>query len=109
MFLVGQAIELAMKAYLLAKGISLRQLRRDYGHELHRSLRKAKESGLASVVSLSADEEQVVELLDSLYSTKQLQYIVTGAKTFPVFGPLESVTRKLVYAIGPAAGYARGG
>jgi hypothetical protein len=105
MFLVGQSIELALKAYLLAKGVELRQLRRDYGHELHRSLRKAKELGLLNVVALSEEEEGVIELLDSLYSTKQLQYIVTGAKTFPVFGPLESVARKLVYGIGPVVGY----
>jgi hypothetical protein len=32
MFLVGQAIELALKAYLLAKGVELRKLRRYYGH-----------------------------------------------------------------------------
>lgn len=105
MFLVGQAIELALKAYLLAKGVGLRNLRRDYGHELHHSLRKAKELGLGDVVSLSAEEEGIINLLDSLYSTKQLQYIVTGAKTFPVFGPLESVARKLVYGIAPVAGY----
>jgi hypothetical protein len=56
-------------------------------------------------VKLSDEEEQVVDLLDSLYSTKQLQYIVSGAKTFPVFGPLESVTKKLVSGIAPAVGY----
>ena len=105
MFLVGQAIELALKAYLLAKGVELRKLRKDYGHEIHRSLRKAKELGLANVVALSAEEEGVIELLDALYMTKQLQYIVTGAKTFPVFGPLESVARKLVYGIAPFAGH----
>lgn len=105
MFLVGQSIELALKAYLLAKGVELRKLRRDYGHELHRSLRKAKELGLADVVTLSDEEENVLVLLDALYSTKQLQYIITGAKTFPVFGPLESAARKLVYGIAPVAGY----
>jgi len=104
-FLVGQAIELALKAYLLAKGVELPKLRRNYGHELHRSLRKAKELGLVDVVALSAEEEGVLGLLDALYSTKQLQYIVTGAKTFPVFGPLESVARKLIYGIAPVAGY----
>lgn len=104
MFLVGQAIELALKAYLLAKGVKLRKLRR-YGHELHRSLRKAKELGLSDVVVLSSEEEGVLGLLDALYSTKQLQYIVTGAKTFPVFGALESIARKLVYSIAPVAGY----
>jgi hypothetical protein len=107
MFLVGQAVELALKAYLLAKGVGLRQLRRDYGHELHRSLRKAKELGLSDVVPLSPDEEDILSLLDGLYSTKQLQYIVTGAKTFPVFGPLEKVARKLIYGIAPVAGYPR--
>ena len=43
MFLVGQSIELALKAYLLFKGVDLRTLRHDYGHGLHRSLRKAKD------------------------------------------------------------------
>lgn len=105
MFLVGQAIELALKAYLLAKGVEPRELRRDFGHELRRSLRKAKELGLADVVPLSDEEEGILGLLDALYSTKQLQYIVTGAKTFPVFGPLESIARKLVYGIAPIAGY----
>ncbi|GMV60476.1 MAG: hypothetical protein AMXMBFR72_35640 [Betaproteobacteria bacterium] len=105
MFLVGQAIELALKAFLLKKGVELRKLRHNFGHDLHRSLRKAKELGLADVVALSAEEESVLALLDALYSTKQLQYIVTGAKTFPVFGPLEAVGRKLVYGIAPVAGY----
>jgi hypothetical protein len=105
MFLVGQAVELALKAYLLAKGVELRLLRRHYGHELHRSLRKAKELGLADVVPLSDEEEGTLSLLDALYATKQLQYIVTGAKTFPVFGPLESVARKLIYGIAPVAGF----
>ena len=105
MFLIGQAIELALKAYLLAKGVPPKKLRSDYGHELHRSLRKAKELGLSDVVSLSAEEKGIIDLLDDLYSSKQLQYIVTGSKTFPVFGPLESVARKLVYGIAPVAGY----
>ena len=105
MFLIGQALELSLKAYLLSKGVDLRKLRHDYGHGLHRALRKAKEFGLASVVTLTNDEEEVIELLDALYSTKQLQYIVTGAKTFPLFGPLQRVADKLVYGIAPAVGY----
>ena len=105
MFLVGQAVELALKAYLLKKGVTLRKLRRRYGHELHRSLRKAKELGLADVVHLSSEEEGILGLLDALYSTKELQYIVTGAEQFPIVGPLESVARKIVYSIAPVAGY----
>jgi len=105
MFLVGQAIELALKAYLLSQGVPLRQLRREYGHELHRSLRKAKELGLGKIVAISADDEYVLSLLDDLYASKQLQYIVTGAKIFPVFGPLERVALQLIHAVGTSVGY----
>lgn len=105
MFLVGQAMELALKAFLLHKGVELRKLRYDYGHELHRALKKAKELGLYEIVPLTDEEEATVELLNTLYASKQLQYIVSGAKTYPVFGPLETVGRKLVFGIGPVVGY----
>ena len=105
MFLVGQSIELALKAYLVAKGVTLRQLRTDYGHELHRSLRKAKELGLLDVVSLDAEDMNAIELLDHSYASKQLQYIVTGAKTYPVFGPLERAALKLIHGIGAEVGF----
>ena len=105
MFLVGQAIELALKAFLLARGVTLRKLRTDYGHELHRSLRKAKELGLSVLIPLSEEDQHVLDLLDALYSSKQLQYIVTGAKTFPVFGPLQSVALRLICGIGGEVGY----
>lgn len=105
MFLVDQSIELALKAFLASRGIRLRKLRLDYGHKLHRSLRKAKELGLFDLVTLSEEELCVIELLDELYSSKQLQYIITGPKRFPVFGPLERAALKLVHSIGTAVGY----
>jgi hypothetical protein len=105
MFLVGQSIELSLKAYLLSRDVPLRKLRKDYGHALHRSLRKAKELGLLDVVPLTEEDTEAIELLDTLYSTKQLQYIVTGAKTFPVFGPLERVSLKLAHGVGRAVGF----
>ena len=106
LFLVGQSIELGLKAYLLFKGVELRKIRRDYGHDLHRILRKAKELGLVDVVTLTDEDESVINVLDKLYSTKQLQYIVTGAKTFPMFGPLEKVALNLAHGIGRIVGYA---
>lgn len=105
LFLVGQSIELALKAFLLSRGVSLRKLRYDYGHNLHRSLRKAKELGLSALVELAADELSTIEVLDALYSSKQLQYIVTGAKTFPMFGPLQRAALRLVHAVGNDVGF----
>ena len=103
--MVGQAVELALKAFLLSKGVSLRKLRMDYGHKLHRSLRKSKELGLEQVVQLSDEEHSVLALLDDVYSTKQLQYIVTGPKTYPIFGPLARAALKLIHGIGKEVGY----
>lgn len=105
MFLVGQAIELALKSYLLLKGVELSKLRQKYGHDLHRCLRKAKELGLLDTVPLQPDEETAIEILNPLYASKQLQYIVTGAKTFPVFGPLERAAVRLLKGVGEQVGY----
>lgn len=107
LFLAGQSIELALKAYLLFKGISIYDLKsqKKYGHDLHRCLRKAKELGLYQIVRLSAEEEALLELLNALYATKQLQYIVVGEKTFPIFGPLKVATEKLVFNIAKTIGY----
>lgn len=105
LFLVGQSIELVLKAFLLSRGISLRKLRYDYGHNIHRALRKSKELGLFSLVTLTPEQLETIEILDSLYSSKQLQYIVTGSKTFPVFGPLQNATLLLLHAIGSEVGY----
>jgi hypothetical protein len=105
MFLVGQAIELALKAFLLSEGISLRSLRKDYGHELHRLLRKCKELSFQPLLQLSDSEVNVLELLDALYASKQLQYIVTGSKVFPVFGPLQGVALRLIHGVGEHVGY----
>ena len=46
-------------------------------------------------------------MLDDLYSSKQLEYIVTGTKAFPMFGPIESFAKKLNAAVAPLVGYAR--
>ncbi|QSI76659.1 hypothetical protein [Niveibacterium microcysteis] len=105
LFLVGQSIELSLKAFLLSRGVTLRKLRFDYGHNLHDALRKSKELGLLSLVALSSEELETIEILDDLYRTKQLQYIVTGMKTYPAFGPLKRAAIRLLQAIGTEVGY----
>jgi hypothetical protein len=106
LYLIGHSIELALKAYLLQNGLTLRELRhKQYGHDLHACQRKAKELGLAAIVSFHPAEEGAVELLNNLYSTKQLEYIITGTKYIPVFGLVELFTRKLIRAVAIDVGY----
>lgn len=106
LYLTGHAIELILKAYLLEKGVHLSELRRkSYGHNLNKCITKANQLGLNTIVTLDAGEQEALQVLNELYKTKQLNYIVTGSKTYPSFGPLETLTKKLLSAIGPTVGY----
>ena len=106
LYLIGHSIELAYKSYLLHRGITLRELRsKKFGHDLNSCQRKAKELGLSASVKFHSAEEGAVELLNTLYSTKQLNYIVTGMKYIPTFGLLESFAIKLIRAVSAEVGY----
>ena len=90
LYLIGHSIELALKAYLQQHKVTLRDLRsKKYGHDLQACQIKAVELGLAAIVSFHPAEKGAVELLNNLYSTKQLEYIVTGTKYIPTFGLVE--------------------
>ncbi|QKS29953.1 MAG: hypothetical protein HT579_14135 [Candidatus Accumulibacter similis] len=106
LYLIGHSIELAFKSYLLHRGVTLRELRsKRFGHDLHACQRKARELQLLSLVSFHSAEEAAVEILNDLYSTKQLNYIVTGMKTIPAYGLLESFSEKLIRAVSKEVGY----
>ncbi|QSB00748.1 hypothetical protein JWZ98_19155 [Methylomonas sp. EFPC1] len=106
MYLMGHSIELCLKAYLVFCGVPLRDLRtKKFGHDIVKCLKKANELGLGSLVNLEDMEYDAFEVLNELYSTKQLNYIVTGGKVFPIFGLVESVCRKLLDAVCPLVGY----
>ncbi len=102
MYLVGHSIELCLKSYLAFRGVPLRALRtKKYGHDLVKCLKKAKELGLSTHVELDEGDLHALKVLNELYSKKQLNYIVTGEKEFPVFGPIETVGKKLLDTICP--------
>lgn len=106
MYLVGHSIELCLKSYLAFHGIGLNELRsKKYGHDLEKCMKKAKELGLGAHVRLNDGEFHAFKILNELYSTKQLNYIVTGAKQFPVFGPIQTSCQKLLDAVCPLVGY----
>lgn len=103
--LIGHSMELSLKAFLLHNGVTLRELRIQFGHNLGKCFKKAKELGLLGAVAFDEHELGAFSVLNELYSTKQLEYIVTGAKTFPIFGHIQSMSQKLVETIGSMVGY----
>ena len=98
LYLIGHSIELTLKAFLLSQEVDLKQIKK-LGHNLHDALRKAKELGLLEYVKFNAVEEGAFDLLNELYKTKQLEYIVTGFKTVPTFVLIESFSVKLFNAV----------
>lgn len=105
MYLVGHSIELSLKAFLLHKGISINNLKRKIGHNLIKAYKKAKEMGLDEYVQLSSADLRILELINNLYASKQLNYVDFENRRYPVFGPLELLNRKLLRAICPLVDY----
>ena len=75
------------------------------GHDLEKVYKKSKEYGLNRHVELSAVDIAVLSLLNELYKSKQLNYLVIGKKNFPEFGLLTRLCDKLLRAICPIVGF----
>ncbi len=103
-FLHCQAIELGLKAFLLLKGMNKNDVRKKYGHDLAEILGRAKREGLDEFVTLTVDEESMLQkatvVYDSRKGKKALQYFdvmmaMTGYKRLPNLESLESISQKL--------------
>jgi HEPN domain-containing protein len=83
-FLFGRSVELALKAFLLARGVPYSKLRNPpFGHSLANLLSEARRRRLGLQCKLSAEEIRTILLLDTEYSSKRHEYIVTGSFSAP--------------------------
>jgi hypothetical protein len=74
-FLMGRAIELAIKAYLLSKGTSMDVLRgRQFGHDLEAGLALALEKGFNTEEITTPTDREVIAVLNGHYSEKDFEY-----------------------------------
>lgn len=104
MFLVAHSIELALKAYLLYSGKTLKDLK-DVGHNLQNCWEKAIQCGITEHVSLTDEDLGILGLISDLHLSTELRYIQVGYKQFPVFGPLQVLAKKILDGICPLVGY----
>lgn len=99
-FLFGRSIELALKAFLLARGVPYSKLRNSpFGHSLANLLSEARRRRLGLECKLSAKEVRTILLLDLEYSSKRHEYIVTGSFSAPRNMSLLFLTTKLVTSL----------
>lgn len=69
-FLFSISIELALKAFLLAKDVPIASLKRQIGHNLEKALDKAVELGLRDIVLISRHYEEELKKANCYYPTK---------------------------------------
>ena len=107
--LTGHAVEVALKAHLLARGMTIETLRsRDFGHNLAALLAEATAKGLPP---LSADVERhigyLAEVHDKPYLTRYPDYEGQMATGIVVLRELEDSVDKLMQAVRIGLGLAR--
>lgn len=105
LYLLGHGLELTFKAYLLTRGVTHAHLRRALGHDLDKALAHCEAHGLKAVVQWQTSEESALTLLNRLYSSKELEYIVTGTKLIPHYPELQNFAVKIFDAVGSQIGF----
>jgi hypothetical protein len=78
-YLYCRSIELALKAFLLARGATKPEIAsKKLGHNLLPLLAKAKELGLGSAIGVLPEWEHELEQADKLYADKAFEYFHVG-------------------------------
>ena len=95
-FLLGRAIELSLKAFLLHTGCNGQDLK-GYGHNLSKLYDAANESGLPEGARLEQPEIGALDLLSQEYLSTRLGYRDTaGIYYLPRIDLAENAARRLV-------------
>lgn len=97
-YLLGHSAELMLKAFLLANGVPLEELKTKIGHDLERALERAKSLGLLNLVSIPPQEDYSVRLLSKTYKLKEHEYIVTGYREWPQPALMVSFIERILMA-----------
>ena len=80
--LVGQAVELYLKAYLRTKGQSVDDLK-SIGHNLKLAFETAEKHGLPQIFKIEANERKALENLSLVYQSKDFHYKYQGSWELP--------------------------
>lgn len=94
-YLLGHSIELSLKGFLRGSGKTLEELKA-IGHNLQAALNSANELDLESHCKLDEEDKAALARINAYYSRKELEYIVTGFRSLPVFDKLQRAADRLV-------------
>ena len=77
-YLIGHAAELLLKSFLYKKGIAIKDLTKEYGHDLKKLVKATRSYGLSGTVPLDH-----VEALSKHYKAKNIEYRQLIASQYP--------------------------
>lgn len=107
-YLICRSLELSLKAYLLANGVTRKEIRnqKQLGHNLEKILQKAIDLNLYSISPISVKQEKEIKKANSWYARKgfeyfELQNIVDGKETLPDLIVLVEIAEKLTVDLKP--------
>lgn len=101
-YLLGHALELAYKAFLLGCSVSETRLAsREFGHDLLKLKREATRRRIARHARLTPGQHRAVRALAIEYRSKGLEYHRVGAKSMPRLLPLFEATDTFLSRLAP--------
>ena len=103
-YLHCHVIELALKAFLLAKGFPKKHLKHKLRHDLEKALNKAVQHGLQSEVTIEPKEEEAIGKANAYYVEKGFEYFDiskagTGYQGLPDLKILTDVSSRLISGV----------
>ena len=105
-YLCCRAIELSLKAFLLASGDTKEELKLELGHDLEAAFQRAESQGIRNLVQLSEDAGSLLRTATEYYKTKGFEYFsvvdaVSGYRDLPNLDELRGLASVLVEQIEP--------
>ncbi|MFT6910714.1 MAG: hypothetical protein ACJAS1_007447 [Oleiphilaceae bacterium] len=99
-YLLGHSLEVGVKGFLLSHGATQKDIR-GIGHDLTLAIEEANLLGLEPYFQFTMEQIKSVKLLNSYYKAKELEYRVTGYKSFPDATTFAEMIHDLLVAIKP--------
>ena len=101
LYLYGHALELMAKAVLVCVGTDEEDLRR-IGHDLVHAFREIRRRPGAIDLHLSARDHALIGMLGVYYEAKDLEYVATGFRRYPLPVEVGTLTNRLRAQLLPA-------
>jgi hypothetical protein len=95
-YLLCRAIEVFLKAFLLANGMEYEELKKKYGHDIGNLYGKANQLGLKEICKIEKRDEIIIDMLNPYYAKKEFEYFNNdNSQQLPMIIDVEIFTNKL--------------